>query len=181
MQKALLLFGPSGVGKSTVSKWLAEDLALLCYNADGSQENDIDRQGLRSEWDDYWNNGQPKRLYEILIEKAKAHQRIGTVLSLPSLAPNFQVLEASEQIQLKSVVLFASINECIGSFLIREWNWQSGLDGAINHWKDYNINNGSYNEMKQEKYNPFRVLTMVNGKRRDRAIVVSEIRAILDP
>ena len=52
----LFLLGPSGVGKSTLGQWVAEDLDFLWIEIDRWPEGDgIDLADLRAEWHAVWN------------------------------------------------------------------------------------------------------------------------------
>lgn len=172
MEKAILTFGPSGAGKSKISEAFAIKNNFLHYEADRWPDQDgIDFHNLRTEWELFLGQGNPKPLYEILISRAKAEKRKGTILSLPSMIPDSGLLFRAKQENLHSILLYGSAAECIESFLKREA--ETGRNLTLQHW--YDNNHGTYMRMSSPEYAPLRVFVFNQGKRRDLNEVITEI------
>lgn len=172
IEKAILVFGPSGAGKSFISAEFAREYKFLHYEADRWPEQDgIDFHNLRTEWELFITQGDPKPLYEIMISRARAEKKNGAILSLPSMIPNSGLLLQAKQENLHSIILYGSAAECIESFLKREM--ETGRNLSSQHWYDNNC--GFYMRMSSPEFAPFRVLAFNQGKRKDLKGVLAEI------
>lgn len=171
-EKAILVFGSSGAGKSKISEVFANESNFLHYEADRWPEQDgIDFHNLRAEWDVFLAQGDPKPLYEVLVSRAKAEKKKGTILSLPSMIVDSELLFRAKQVPLHSIILYGSAAECIESFLKREA--ETGRNLTLQHW--YDNNHGTYMRMSSPECAPFRVFVFNQGKRRDLNEVITEI------
>lgn len=174
MEKALLIFGPSGVGKSTVSKWLSEDLGLLLFEGDLWREKEIDgidANDLRVEWNAFWEGKQPSPLYKMLIKRAKGKGKNGAILSLPSIIPNIDLLMDAVRIGFSIAVLYGTGADCMNAFL--EEQKKHNKEQSITHWIYHNAQ--SYAEMSSPEFELYRISTFVNGQRKSRAELVKEV------
>src|SRR5207248_3072918 len=69
----IFVLGPSGVGKSDLSKALAEKLDYEFYEIDQWPKVDgIDAHGLRDEWDEFCRSANAERLADLLRGRADA-------------------------------------------------------------------------------------------------------------
>jgi len=105
----------------------------LHLDGDLRHANGIDRLGLRSDWNQFWNRGEPQRLAEVLQARAINAGAAGSLLSLPSTALfTAQRVAATRAVGLRVIVLFGSPENCVRAFLERERRMPQSLTEA--HW-----------------------------------------------
>jgi energy-coupling factor transporter ATP-binding protein EcfA2 len=169
----VFLLGLSGAGKTTLASWLAEDLGLLHHEIDRPDEDGIDREGFRPEWDAFLGNGEPADLARVIRGRAAAARRHGTVLSFSSeLVLDVAAIHAAEAAGIRSFVLHGTREECLAAFLERERATGRGL--TRDYWARYN--DDSYIQYGRAEFAPYRLGTFAGGRRRTRSDLVAEVR-----
>lgn len=134
MKPPVILSGPSGVGKTTLCKYLQKK-GWLYLEADLLPPKDgIDELSLRSEWDSFWINKTPQILSARLRELAADH--VGVILSLSSRAIAEIPLIAASEPMMKIRFLWGDRDRCRCSFLAREL--QNGGNLGVKHWNENN-------------------------------------------
>lgn len=172
MSKVIIILGPSGVGKSEISKELANTINFLHLEADVRDEDGIDLNNLRKEWDLFLHNENYTPLLGLLIERFKAAEKKGAILSLPSLSPfKTELMHRATKDGMLFIILYATAADCINSFLNREEQLGSGL--GIEHWHKYNC--VSYFNMSLPEFKEFRHLTFDNDVRKTNETVALEL------
>ena len=173
----IFLLGPSGSGKTRLGSWLGEDLAILHLEIDRWPDGDgVDLEGLRLEWDVFWNTGQAASLAAVIRKRVARTHRQGAVLSFPStLVLPAAALRAAEQEGIRSFVLYGTGAECLTAFLERERANGRGLKDG--HWVKNNAR--SYIEYSQKEFAPYRLSAFTLGKHRKRANLVAEVKTRL--
>lgn len=127
-----LITGPSGAGKTQVCRWMAED-GFLHLDGDLRVGNGINESKIRSEWNQFWERGDPGRLAETMRKRAVEAGASGTLLSLPSTAVfNLERVTVTRSIGLQTILLFGCPENCIRAFLARERTMAEPMDEA--HW-----------------------------------------------
>ena len=118
----LFLLGPSGVGKSTLGQWVAEDLDFLWIEIDRWPDGDgIDLADLRAEWHALWNASHADNIATTLRARALAKGTRGVVLTFPSLVVfSAQQLAVLEQAGIRVLVLYGTEKDCLAALLKRE-------------------------------------------------------------
>jgi len=182
MEKALIVLGPSGVGKSTISQWFAADFYFLHYEADVWYKNrvewknvdGIDLHGIRAEWENFLN-GVPDPLQELLYNRAKDYNRKGTILSLPSTIPYELLKWYANKVGIDFIILYGSYDNCLRVFCDREK--ETGRNLTEKHWIDNN--NHWYSQPIPSEFSQFTVHTFNNGQRKSRNELVEEISRII--
>jgi hypothetical protein len=173
----LFLMGPSGVGKSTLAGWIAKDLGLLHIEIDRFPEGDgIDLEGLRTEWDAFWNGRNMGPITSTLLTRASSADCSGVILSFPSgVVPSSEHLEAAEKARVRVIVLYGTGAECLGSFLRREL--ASGRNLSVEHW----IQNNAlyYARFSEPRFAAHRLLVFERGEFQDRRKLVAKVKNLL--
>ena len=186
----LLILGPSGAGKTTLADLLERNLNFLHINfdrqkeQDSPQENGVDKEGLRKEWDVFLVDRNPQLLVEAIRARIQRLGRHGATITCPSgiaitggpcdgcrFSKNY--LAAMKSDGINCVVLYGTREECLASFLSR-------IDGlTINeknerYWTD---NNGYWHTQFDPKDFDNNVLHMFyGGQRRPDREILDEIR-----
>jgi gluconate kinase len=134
------ILGPSGVGKTTVSREIAERQAWLWYEIDEFSRDDgkngIDAEAIRNEWDVYWERYSPSKLIQTLLARMKHHRKQGVILSFSSTL----ILQDERLRPLKGnidvVYLYGTKAQCLEAFLARERDKRRNL--TVDIWKTFN-------------------------------------------
>ncbi len=172
LEPLIFIFGPSGVGKSTLGNWLAEDLGFLHLEVDCHPQDGIDLAGIRNEWEEFCSklDGQP--LCRLLRERIRSAELRAMVVSFPStVCFNKVFMEVLRNNKVTPLILLGSKQNCIDSFLRREASTGRGLD--IEHWLRYNSN---YDNFASDDLSEFRLWTFENHRRISRNKLIAEVR-----
>src|SRR5262245_60769678 len=112
--RIVLLFGPSGAGKTTLSKCAAKQFSFRHIEIDRYPDGDgIDLEGLRTEWECFLRNDS-RPFVEAIKSRIIAGGFRGAVLSFPSLmVPTNKQLEAAKKAGICSIVLYGTKAECM--------------------------------------------------------------------
>jgi len=171
------LLGPSGVGKSTLGAWLAEDCDALHMEIDQYPSQDgIDAEGLREEWEAFLAGASAADLVAVIRRKISGANASGSVLSFPSgLVFSAGHLDSLAKARVIVVVLYGTAADCINAFLKREVEHRRvPAANLVEHW--ISNNRDSYVAFSRPEWAPFRVSAFREGKRVSRAKLVAEVR-----
>lgn len=136
MHPIWFILGPSGSGKSFLSKKIADRQNWLFYEIDQHPKDGIDEAQLRNEWDDYYRRNLPDPLFQTLLTRMKDAQKRGVILSFPSTlvlkGRGLQVLEGKVHV----IYFSGTEGQCLDVFLDRERRTGRNLDAT--HWAQNN-------------------------------------------
>ena len=173
----VFLLGLSGAGKTTLASWLAEDLGMLHLEVDQPDEDGIDLEGLRPEWNEFAGGGQPAGLARVIRGRAAGARRRGAVLSFSSeLVLDVAAIAAAEAAGIRTFVLHGTREECLAAFLERER--ATGRGFTRDYWARYN--DASCIQYGRAEFAPYRLGAFVGGRRRPHADLVAEVRTRLE-
>ena len=161
MNQILLIFGPSGVGKSTLADKILRELNFLHFNYDYWDLKGIKGEDLGIKLSEYFLGYQPE-LLRSLIEK-RLTEKQGAVLTFPSIIiPAVTHIKEAQLFGITTLILYGSAKNCLNSFIAREK--KIGRNLSPTHWYMYNnhIYNGS--SLKPEHI-PF-IINAFQGKKR---------------
>src|SRR5438105_5022069 len=169
----IFVLGPSGVGKSHLSKALALKLEYEFYEIDQYPADGIDVHDLRREWNELWLFARPDALVELLRRRAQAAGKTGIVLSFPSMLilkwPHLGALSR----KVRVVYLTGTAKECRDAFLAREQQSGRGLD--VTHWVGNN-NRSMFEFLESDEATNYAVAAFAGtGLRRDTERVLAEM------
>jgi len=128
-----LVIGLSGAGKTQACEWMVHE-GFLHLDGDVRDQNGIDLLGIRSEWNQFWNGGNPQNLAAVLRERAEEAKAAGALLSLPSTALfTSDRLTSARDVDLRTIMLFGPPADCIRAFLKREQKMRKPMSEADWH------------------------------------------------
>src|SRR5262249_2354442 len=159
----VFLLGPSGVGKSTLAQWLAEDVVLLYLEIDRYPNGDgIDVEGFRVEWDSFLSGGSPVPLVSLIRSRIAQEKATAAALSFPStLVLSGSRLGELRDVGVTSLVLYGSAAACLNGFLEQEKLLKRVAGDLVEFWLSRNRH--SYFEFSRPDFAPFRVEAFRNG------------------
>ena len=133
----LFLLGPSGVGKSSLGKYLSTK-NWLHIEIDRYPEGDgIDLNNLRTEWEEYYLKSLPGALHSELKLRTISASASGCILTVPNgLVIGRALVELSQEVGISVRYLYGPAADCISTFLQREISSGRGL--TAEHWVRYN-------------------------------------------
>jgi hypothetical protein len=168
----LFVLGPSGVGKSQLGTWIAEDLKYLHLEIDYYPDGDgIGIAGLRSVWDDYYARRQV-RDFAAAVQR-KIVNREGAVLTFPrNLVLSQEHIVEGQAFGITTVILSGPKADSLDAFLKREQQLDRGLDKA--HWERYNED--TYPLFGIPELAPYRENAFISHARRGRESLVEAVR-----
>jgi len=114
----LFVLGPSGVGKSCVSKGLEEDYLFLHLDID--QNRGFEVNDFPAEWDEDISRINFAQLATSVHRRVAVEHRAGAVLSFPTIhvfSP--QQLKAASRVGISTVVLWGTEERCIDARRVR--------------------------------------------------------------
>jgi hypothetical protein len=171
MLPRVIVFGPSGVGKSTVPQELTRQNWLHFESDVPSGRDGVTEAGLRSEWDGLYCRQQPDQFSAALETRAKAADRLGAVVSLPSLILfASSVLASCQQTGLTPVILFGSRDDCLRAFVDREC--RTGRNLSVAHWDANNLQQSAFGS---QEYAAFRIEAFRDHAHRPLRELIDEI------
>lgn len=155
----ILVTGPSGVGKSTISQWVAADLQFIHYEMDLWHVNGIDVHGFRQDWNVFFHQLDPAPLSKVIRMRVAEASCSGAVLSFPSnVIFTRKRINAAMSVGIRTVVLYGSARQCIDAFLDRERTNGRGL--SIERWHRFNARvharygRSEYDDVRVEAFRP---------------------------
>jgi hypothetical protein len=170
----ILVGGLAGVGKSTASAWISEDLALLHYEIDLPGADGIERHDLRREWNEFYGRCHSAPLSVLLQARATASGKNGAILSFPSSAVfRHGHISAAVAAGIQVVVLVGTVDHCLNAFLERERASGRGFDA--DWWHQFNddaaalYGGAGYESVRIEAFRP-------DGSRLPRGDIVELVR-----
>jgi len=172
-----LVFGPSGVGKSTVGafaalrrNWLHLEIDRFGA-AERGLEGGINHYDLRAPWNRFWEALDSRQLTAELAARTRAAARDHCILTFPSdVVPEPGHL-TDPAVQLH--VLYGTAADCLRAFLDREARLARGIDEC--HWRTHNAESYIRFSLPYIQHHRIRAF-LVNGQHRPSALVVAEMR-----
>jgi hypothetical protein len=161
--KIWFVVGVSGAGKSHFSEYAAGHLGFFHYEIDQTPHDGITHFGLRSQWNDFFNESKAGPLVKELTKRACVSGCPGAILSFPS---NLLASLTPEHIaalgdKVKLIVLTGDPEICKRQFLKREK--ETGRNYPANVWEANN--RPLYALMEQEWLSPYLVTVFTeNGQ-----------------
>ncbi len=165
MNTILLIFGPSGVGKSTFAENLIKDLNFLHFNFDYWDGKGINGNELQ----DYISNPQ--------LLRSKIDQRLngknGAVLTFPSNSiPTIDYIQKAEHQNIKTLIFYGPRKNCLDAFLERG---TPSIENPLNHWRKYN--DGLYDgSMIKTEHAPYIIEVFRDNDRKSYELLLQLIR-----
>jgi len=171
LERILLVYGPSGVGKSCFGKWLHHHNGFLHLEGDGRGENVMPILGIENEWNQYLS-GNYEPLLNLLKAKAQEKGCSGSVLTLTSrIVPEQTIALKAAHDGLNCLILYGSREECIKYFLAREQKLESGHDR--NFWEQNNKD--FYEKLGANEFEQIRCSTFENGDHKKFDFLYAEV------
>ncbi len=169
----LFVLGPSGVGKTTLGQWFAEDRDFLWIEIDRWPEGDgIDLADLRAEWDEFWNASQAGAIATTIRARVSASAARGAILTFPGrVVFTAHQLTALEDGGIRALALYGTEVECLGAFLKRER--ESGRNLPKEHW--LSNNSDIHRLLGDPSYERYRLQVFQAGEFLDRAALVAAV------
>jgi hypothetical protein len=125
----IFVVGPSGVGKSEVSKWIEADLQFLHLDID--RRHGFGANGLRGEWHQFSSRLNVAPLAVRLRDRVAAAKRCGAVLSFPSIRIlTRRQIDTAKGTDICTVVLWGPEGFCREARRARELKNGRTLDDA---------------------------------------------------
>ena len=126
------------------------------YPADG-----IDAEGLREEWDAFWNDSDARGLAVEIRKRTEMASARGAVLSFPSgVVPADHQIDSALREAITLIVLYGTRDECLRAFQTREA--ATGRNLSAEHWI---LNNAlSHGEFGAPRFARFQVPAFSSGK-----------------
>jgi len=109
----IFIFGPSGVGKSYLSKMLQKKMFLYVHIDTDSENKSFAANGFPSEWDEDYHKVDPTHLVGILL--ARLHnEHAGAIISFPTVHVfTHEKLVAAARIGVTPLVLWGKHEDCV--------------------------------------------------------------------
>ena len=129
----LIILGPSGAGKTSLDKYLQEELNLLHFDFDVMERDDVIKDlGLRDEWNEFFTDHKSKRFAAKIRKRFWAESYKGASITCPGkvLLPIEYLLKLAP-LGIRCVILFGTGAQCLNSFLEREKTNGRGLSEDI--------------------------------------------------
>lgn len=173
----VLVFGPSGVGKSTFAAFLATRAWLHVEIDQFTASDGVNR--LRAPWDTFCAMRNAWPLHQELQERMRRADAKGCVVTFPSgTVPPLDLIRAAERASMKVACLHGGLTDCLATFLHREAETGRNLGRA--YWFARNLR--CHCQFGQFEYAPYRVATYKeNGQRRANTEVLAQILARGEP
>ena len=134
----ILLMGPSGVGKTTLAEWVAEDNNFVHLDFDCGESGTDTVLSLREEWKQYKMHGEVDRFRVCVEQVIEQTNYLGAILSFSShdMLVNIGRMQEAKKRAVHPIFLMADETFCKEAFTHREVI--SGRRLPIEHWQKYN-------------------------------------------
>ena len=170
----LFVLGLSGVGKSSLGRYVSEDLNFLHIEQDIPSRDGIEALGLGVEMKKYFHNYDPSSLILSLHHLASSKNKIGTIITFDSfVALTSRQLEATRQFGIVVILLDGSDDDCMRSFISREKELKTRR--GQKRWLDYNLKSSA--KFHNHLYDEYRVAAFKNHKHTSRKSLVENVKS----
>jgi hypothetical protein len=131
----VLIFGPSGVGKSTLAHWLESDLSFAHINFDRWDGEGFDAREFSRQWSNFFRTFEVNELRKAVCKFIVAHGSKGSTLTFPSdITPRPRHLLVAKEHGLIPLILYGEPEDCLAAYTKRE------TDLHRTHFKSLELN-----------------------------------------
>lgn len=153
MKPIIFVFGPSGVGKSYLSKMLQKKAFLYMHIDTDSRNKSFAANGFPSEWDQDYHKVDPAHLVSILLDRLH-DEHAGAIISFPTVHVfTHEKLVAAAHIGVTPLVLWGKHEECVRA--AQERIKKKGL--RFNASRYERLNEPTFRAYVRPEYDAFRV------------------------
>jgi hypothetical protein len=171
----ILVLGPSGVGKSTVSRWIKKEFQFLHLDID--KPRGFARNGLPADWDECISRIDFARLATFVLQRVDSKKRAGAVLSFPTEhVLTREQIDAASGVGITTVVLWGTEERCIQAR--SERSRKKGIAFGLARYR--RKNGPSFETYKRSEYDDFKFEAFrPDGSRWPRDHVMEVIRRLV--
>ena len=175
MYPILLVLGPSGVGKSTVSKWIETEFQFL--HLDIGRNRGFARNGLPSDWDVCISRIDFALLATLVLQRIDSEKRAGAVLSFPTVhVLTREQIDVASRVGITTVLLWGTEERCVHAR--SERSRKKGIAFGIARYR--RKNGPSFETYVKSEYDNFRFEAFrPDGSRWPRDHVMEVIRRLV--
>jgi hypothetical protein len=169
--KTIVLFGPSGSGKSQVAEWLNREWNFLHISFDRWDDTGVDAKIISDEWSTFSQTGNVIPLANKLKDTIEANNSGGVVITCPSgwLFDSSKV-EIGQKSSIYSIILYGPKDKIWSAYAQREDD-----AGRIPDKVKWERNNTKYEVFGSPEYSNIRIETFDGSDRRKKEELIVDI------
>lgn len=174
----VLIFGMSGVGKSTLGRLLAKEWSFLHIEQDIPDANGLELWDLNNEFIEYYQALKTDKFVRKIKQLVQNRERRGAIITFDStFTPSIWQLETAVKSGMQALVLDGPSNLCCQSYFRREKTL--GHDVTESDWHEYN--DELLSTFSQKAYSPYKLSVFEDQIRKPNNELLEEIAtAILE-